>query len=67
MGYIYVECQSPSINHQQTLNSIGGLVVKLAVAKRKSASPGFDSRPMHHSFVFAVVGVVVVVLRLKNW
>ena len=35
--------------------SIGGLVVKLAVAiskipgsKNDSASPGFDSRPMHH-------------------
>ena len=33
-------------------NSIGGLVVKLAVAMRfsisdDSASPGFDSRPMH--------------------
>lgn len=35
------------------MNSIGGLVVKLAVAMRDfisndSASPGFDSRPMHH-------------------
>jgi hypothetical protein len=36
-----------------SINSIGGLVVKLAVAIRDlpisddSASPGFDSRPMH--------------------
>ncbi|KAF1851227.1 uncharacterized protein K460DRAFT_30100 [Cucurbitaria berberidis CBS 394.84] len=34
--------------------SIGGLVVKLAVAtprRATSASPGFDSRPMHSFFL----------------
>jgi hypothetical protein len=42
------------LTHQQN-DSIGGLVVKLAVAIRDlqisddSASPGFDSRPMHLS------------------
>jgi hypothetical protein len=42
-----------TLTHQHH-NSIGGLVVKLAVAISKdlriqemSASPGFDSRPMH--------------------
>jgi hypothetical protein len=37
------------IQHQHD-SSIGGLVVKLAVAilyRTVSASPGFDSRPMH--------------------
>ena len=45
---------------------IGGLVVKLAVAKLHSsvsASPGFDSRPMH----FAMVkGIEMVVLFLHG-
>jgi hypothetical protein len=45
----------PFINqHEATDYSIGGLVVKLAVAIRSqsatSASPGFDSRPMHFLF-----------------
>jgi hypothetical protein len=31
--------------------SIGGLVVKLAVAIPVSASPGFDSRPMQSYFL----------------
>jgi hypothetical protein len=50
-------CQSCDINSTANppSSSIGGLVVKLAVAIRDhqisydSASPGFDSRPMHHT------------------
>ena len=51
--YWFKHPNSPSSNHLivQTSNiSIGGLVVKLAVAilhRTVSASPGFDSRPMH--------------------
>jgi hypothetical protein len=48
-----------------TFNSnyrIGGLVVKLAVAKHVqcpvSASPGFDSRPMHSDLLFSLILVV---------
>ena len=38
-------------NNFAQITSIGGLVVKLAVAihhRTVSASPGFDSRPMHY-------------------
>jgi hypothetical protein len=45
---IFVNFKFPSSNHRI---SIGGLVVKLAVAITVSASPGFDSRPMHPSFM----------------
>ena len=53
--------QIPESIHQEnrfstmrTANRIGGLVVKLAVAIHHwtvSASPGFDSRPMHFASI----------------
>jgi hypothetical protein len=53
--------QIPETFHQgnrfstiRTANRIGGLVVKLAVAihhRTVSASPGFDSRPMHFASI----------------
>jgi hypothetical protein len=53
--------QIPETFHQRnrsstmrTVNRIGGLVVKLAVAihhRTVSASPGFDSRPMHFASI----------------
>ena len=49
--YIYTNLSSLYQLHISSITSIGGLVVKLAVAihhRRVSASPGFDSRPMHY-------------------
>jgi hypothetical protein len=51
------------IEQTRQADSIGGLVVKLAVAKHSfecatSASPGFDSRPMQFLFAFCLRGCV---------
>ena len=54
--------------------SIGGLVVKLAVAIRDiisddSASPGFDSRPMHNydRSLLPILGLFSFAWRNVNW
>jgi hypothetical protein len=59
--------------HLRFMHSIGGLVVKLAVANRSprlqmiSASPGFDSRPMHVRSQRAVFLLLLVCLIFSAW
>jgi hypothetical protein len=53
-GYVYLTIWTIPIPNSSSNHRIGGLVVKLAVAtlyRTVSASPGFDSRPMHFGVV----------------
>lgn len=69
-GYMTVAPQRFLSNQHQHDLSIGGLVVKLAVAilrRTVSASPEFDSRPMHFAAVEALGQECGVVFAGSRW